>query len=437
MLRPLPISFAHSRQNLIVASIALAGAVERGVWNLLRPGSGGEGEALNVALSISRGLGLADAYGAGQGPTAHQLPISPSIAGAVYAIFGAPSVLAEIVLACWSIGLSIGTYLLLYRVFGRMGVGDRLRTAGLALGCLAPTYISQEAVDFRVWEGGLAAFLAALFLDRLFHVRAVIASDVQLGVRSCAILGGSVGVLFFVNPPLGVAGVACLGLLALKAFSFRQMVVTGVSAFTVFVCTVGPWTLRNLDQLGAPVLLRSNAGLELALTNYPEGALRNDECGEFLRRLAEIHPTVSRKAFDEMTTVGEVAYFNRLGGEAVQWITSNPASALSLWLHHMHEMLVPSAWKFTAYRPSRIGEVKAMLARLFGIGGLLGLAALLLRRRGSGAVYPAVIIAVTTVLISPFQPVVRYTYLIYPLMVYFTACAPLLFIRRAAARPAA
>lgn len=425
----------RSRRWVPVAVILALGVFERVAWNLLRPALGAEGEAMNVARAVAQGRGFADAYQVDQGSTAHLLPVSPGIAGAVYYLFGTGSAGAEFVLSAWSIGLAMGVYALLYRAFGHLGVPRLARLAGLAFGCVAPTYISQEAVDFRVWEGGLATFLTALFLERLLAARN--RADVQgdASARRASLLGICAATVLFVNPLLGIACLLCLAVFGLRFFAIRQIAVAAAGAGLIVTLTVVPWAFRNFENLHAPVLLRSNAGLELALTNYPGSAAAEDERGEFLQRLSTIHPTVNPAAFREMQRVGEVAYFDALGREATGWIAAHPTDAARLWLHHAREMAIPSAWKFDVSGTSKIGWMKAILAQFIGIAGLIGMAVVFLLRPGRGAIYPAMVVLLTTLAVSPFQPVVRYTYLIYPIMVYFAASLLMLAVPRRAVSP--
>ncbi|MBL7598961.1 hypothetical protein INQ10_23275, partial [Escherichia coli] len=106
------------------------------------------------------------------------------------------------------IGLALGSYLLLDRAFARLGVGVGPRLLALAFLCLAPTYIAQEAVDFRVWEGGLAAFLSALMLDQ-----ALAADREDAPRRHVHVVIATAPLLFFVNPLMGAAAFLSLALL--------------------------------------------------------------------------------------------------------------------------------------------------------------------------------------------------------------------------------
>src|SRR5476651_1525958 len=86
--------------RITVSLLLLVGIAERSLWNLIRPGIGApKYEAFNVAAALANGFGFADTFRAGQGPTAHLLPISPAIAGSLYAVFGIQAWPAEFLLA--------------------------------------------------------------------------------------------------------------------------------------------------------------------------------------------------------------------------------------------------------------------------------------------------------------------------------------------------
>lgn len=414
-------SFQMDRTRWIMLAILVLAFAERALWNSLRATSGAEGEAMNVAQAIAAGRGFADAYRAGGGPTAHLTPVTPLLAGGIYAILGSKSLLSEIVLATWSIGLALGTYLLLFRAFGRIGVPLSLRLFAFAWGCLAPTYISQEAVDFRVWEGGLATFVAALFFDRLMGLVQMDESR-PWPVIQAALIGG---VLFFINPPMGLGAIACMTLFAIRNLSIKTTLAAAGAGAAAIALLVAPWMIRNAQVLGAPVPLRSNAGLELALSNYPGAEKVEDVRHAYIGRINTVHPTVSDEAYRQMQAMGEVAYSDALGDMAVNWIKAHPAAAFAQSLDHVREMFVPSAWKFNPVGESRASWFKVPLAQATGILGILGML-IAIRRLGSAAWYPVLYVVTVALLISPFQPVVRYMYVISPLLVNFMACVGLL-----------
>ncbi|CAA9497230.1 MAG: hypothetical protein AVDCRST_MAG91-862 [uncultured Sphingomonadaceae bacterium] len=404
--------------RLAIALIVLLGIAERALWNLLRPTAGAVGEAPNVAVALAQGRGFADAYNIGQGSTAHLLPVSPALAAGVYSVFGVRSPAAEFILAAWSIGLAIGTYLLLHRAFGRLGTPAWARVGALAFACLMPVYISQEAVDFRIWEGGLAVFLMALFLERLIAAleRPVVATADILPLTALAAL------IFFVNPTLGLGVYASAGLACLTRLRIRRLITTTALAAGLAALLVVPWTLRNHHVMGSAISLRSNAGLELAIANYPGADAETEPRARYFERLEAIHPTWSERAYQEVLSVGEVAYFRRLGEQTNRWMRENPATVLKLAIGHLRQVFAPEPWQFRTFGNPAFAGGKAALATLAGLGGLLGMALALARRRCCW-VHPALLVAVPALLLCLFQPVPRYTYLFYPLLVFCAADA--------------
>ncbi len=400
--------------------LCTAGVVERIAWLASQPTRTALGEAMNVAVALGQGRGFAGAYGAGHGATAHLLPLGPAFAGGVYRWLAPGSIAAEAILAAWSIGLAIGSYLLVFRAAGRLGIARTPRLIALALGMLAPAYISIETIDFRVWEGGLATFLAALFLDRILAAHGAVDVSRREIRRFPWTLVACACLVFFVNPPLGVSAFVCLLILGLAKMPLRANVAGAAMAAGFLSVAIVPWTVRNYYALGEIVPLRSNAGLELALANNREMAETTDPSTALEQRLFALHPTANPRARQDVIRNGEVAYSDRLGAQAKVWIADNPGSAVRLWSRHIRQMLLPDRW-MTDPRHSMIGGIRALYIQAIGLAGLLGLARLLLRRRGAGAVYPAVMVLFTVILIAPFQPVSRYAYVLYPSLCFLAA----------------
>jgi len=404
--------------------LSLGGIVERAASAMLRPANGAMGEAMNVAIALGEGRGLAGAYGAGHGATAHLLPLGPALAGLVYRFLAPRSPAAEVILAGWSIALSVGTYILLYCAFDHLRVPRPARLTGLAVGMLAPAYFTAETVDFRVWEGGLATFLAALFLERVLAAY----RSVPLGATTypvapilCACT------LFFVNPPLGVSAFVCLALLGITRLPMRANITAAAVAVGMLSVPIVPWTVRNGLVLGEFVPLRSNAGLELAIANNREMAEAADQSAAMAERLRTIHPTANPEARRQVIQFGEVAYADARGAESRAWIAENPVAAARLWLRHGRQMLIPDRWIIDPNH-SITGGIRAFMLQAIGLGGLLGLAVLIRRSGSDGAIYPAIMVLATTLLMLPFQPVSRYTYLLYPMMCFL--CATLVSARK-------
>jgi hypothetical protein len=387
------------------------GVLVRVVWAVHRPEHGAAGEAENVAVAIGQGLGIADAYRLGQGPTAHLLPISPGIAGLVYRALGVRAPFAEALLTAWAIVLCLGAYFLLYRLFAWLGTPGWARLAALATACLAPTYLGTEAVDFRVWEGGLAVCLsaAALWL--------IVAVERGMVVSWPVVIGGSLllSLACFVNPLLGGALFLCAGIVALRRLRPIEIVGCATASLVFLGLMIGGWAARNQQMMGSPIPLRSNAGLELAIGLYAGELQATDRRAAFLARLDAVHPARSEGAYRRMVAAGgEVAYARQLGIEAKAWARTHPGEALRLMALHLGQTVTPQAWQFQVFGSGAFAGLRALIASFAGLGGCLGIAAAVALRRPAWA-YPALFMGLLLVLSSPFQPAVRYTFLIYPL----------------------
>jgi hypothetical protein len=161
----------------------------------------GLGEATREALSVAHGRGFADPYFDGQGPSAHLLPVMPAIAGGVMALLGAGSVAGNLALLAWSLAQSLCAWLLLHRLFARLGTPPAALRWGLILLCLVPVFAPHETVDFRWWEGAASLCLMCLNLLLLLELEAR-GRITPREIAAIAVLGAAT---FFVSPPVGLS----------------------------------------------------------------------------------------------------------------------------------------------------------------------------------------------------------------------------------------
>ncbi len=399
--------------NRLVLALLGAAALLRLGW-AYASASGTGGEARNVALAIASGRGIADAYAVGQGPTAHLSPISPGIAGITYRLLGIESVPAEVLLTLYTVALALLSYWLLFRTFGRLGSPLPARLAALAFLCVAPTYIGQESKDFKIWDGGLSAALLALFLDRLTAANA----KSRIGTGDLALLAIILAVLFFVSPNLGLGGYLAALILAWRRLDWGRFFGAGALAAVALAAVLTPWVIRNDRVMGEPIVLRSNAGLELALANHPDALSGRDERQVFLDRIRAIHPLQGEAAYARMVAAGgEVAYARALGDEAKAWMMAHPADAARLAVRHVRQIFWPDPWQFAAFRSGAAVGLRTLLAGLIGTIGLAGMLWRLWRRDWDWLPVAAVVL-VAALSYAPFQPINRYTYLFYAPLAY-------------------
>lgn len=387
------------------------------------------GEATNASLAFARRGTIADAYFPGQGPTAHLLPTMVVIAGAIERALGPESPAANVALALWALLQVAGGFVLTVALCRRLGASRGVLLAGLALLCLCPGLIAQEAGDFRVWENALGYDLAAasllwmVTLDRRVPVR-----ERELAVAAlCAALA------FFVSPPAGLGVCACWGLFALRRLTIAQAARFALLGALAMTAVIGPWALRNRAQLGETVLLRSNFGLELAIANHAGAVDPADPRAAYSDRLAQVHQSRERFA----AAGGEIAWSRKVGAEARRWIAANPAAFARLSVRHYRQFYVPDTWEEALSNWDGANRVRIVMLQVIGAMGLLGLVAGL--RRGGGHRLLAVYVLVSGLPYALVQPMPRYAYIVYPLLVFFAVqlAADLVAVcaRKAATRP--
>ncbi|WP_404333410.1 hypothetical protein AB2M62_10090 [Sphingomonas sp. MMS12-HWE2-04] len=300
----------------------------------------GSAEATHVALAFARHRSIADAYFEGYGPTAHLLPVLPAIAGSILWLFGPGSSAANIALLAWSL-LQVGAaYLLLRRLFERLGADPLVTRWGMALLCLALPFAPQETIDFRYWEGAAALCLAACNLLWIAAFDAGRAFD----RRAMLCVAALSAITFFVCPPVGLAVDGCWAIFALRRLPVRRWLAFGALSAAALAVLLVPWALRNERALGTPVMLRSNFGLEFALANHPAAVSGRAPEYVFADRLLEIHPyqKLGKGQAALRAAGGEVAYSRELGRKTWLWIAAHPADFARLSLRHLREFFFPA-----------------------------------------------------------------------------------------------
>ncbi len=407
-------------EGRMLAALIATGIALRLIWLTSVHGGIATGlsaaEASNIALAFARSGELADAYFTGQGPTAHLMPLHPTIAGSILWLFGPTSAAAQLVLLAWSLIQAIGSYLVMAGVMRRIGIAAATVRMGLALLLLLPPFVPQEVVDFRYWEGGGAALLAALNLRLMVTVadRDRLDSPVIAGAAVLSALA------FFVSPPVGLAVNAAWGWLVLRRFPLVQALRFAAICAAALALLLTPWVLRNQQAVSAPVLTRSNFGIELALANHDAARTPRSPAHAFHARLREIHPAASPTAQQAIEMEGEVSYSKRLSIEGWTWLRADPVDALWLGARHITEFLLPRPWQmyFTGWEGMRAARAATIsLVHLLGLAGLI--VGLWRRRRHFDLL--AVYISALTLPMALFQPMPRYSYLLWALLAMLAA----------------
>ncbi len=374
------------------------------------------GEASEAALALARTGTIADAFFAGQGPTAHLMPTMLVLSASVLRTFGPPSPAAALVLTAWALTQVFAGYWLARRLFATIGAGPGVLAGGLAVLCLVPAFVAQECADFRFWEAGLASAMALLNLWLI----ATLSQRPVPNVQPLLVAATLAAATFFVSPTTGVAVYACWGAFTLRLPRPLALRFAAAGAAALALC-LAPWMLRNTQQLGHPILLRSNFGLEIALANHPAAVSGVDALAVQKARMRGIHPFASREAEARLRAAGgEVAYAQALGRVTWHWAAAHPLDFARLTLRHYRQFYLPDRWQgaLTNWPVWEMPRIDAI--RTIALLGLAGLALGLARRR---RFYPmlALYMTVAGLPYALVQPIPRYAYGLWPLYAFLAA----------------
>ena len=225
---------------------------------------------------------------------------------------------AQAVLGTGAVGLIMAT--------ARRWAGDR---AGLAAGALAAATGLFTFHEALILQAALDPFLTAL---ALFLISRALPDG---GVGRFAAAGAAFGALALNRPNALLAAAAIvIELIARRGARPRWR---AAGAFTAgLALAIAPATLRNLAVSGEPVLIASHGGLNLYIGNNP------DADGTY-RSVPGITPNVAGQARDatrvaeqergRSLTAGDVS--RHFTGKAWDWIRSEPAAALTLFLRKL------------------------------------------------------------------------------------------------------
>jgi 4-amino-4-deoxy-L-arabinose transferase-like glycosyltransferase len=209
---------------------------------------------------FERAVGLLNGEGyAVQGqPTAFWPVGYPAFLASLFAIFG-PNV--EVAKSA-NLILSAVAMAFVYRIARRATGSEGAARAALLLAVLYPTpvFYSELLYSELLFMALLLAGIDLLRSARAERSRwiAVAAAGVCFGLASL------VKTQALLLPALLVSGA-----LALRQIGFRRAVLTGLVAYAACLAVITPWTIRNWEVLGQPVLISTNGGFNLYMGNNP------------------------------------------------------------------------------------------------------------------------------------------------------------------------
>lgn len=253
--------------------------------------------------------------------------------------------------AMYNVGYSLFVLAPVFFLFGDDLLAVRLVNMLLGGAAIILCYlVAKEAGAGRL--GRLIAALAwALYLPSgiygMYLAKENLMIPLMLGVMWCALrlarqrshtvaigCGALLGLLALTgNAALSLLAVVAWALL-LSPASMAQRVGMAMLALSVALAMSGPWLLRNMQVIGAPVL-NTNGGFNLYLGNNPAAT------GMFV----SISATPRGPTWDTLRKTGEVQASETLKQEAISWVKAHPTAFLTLavkkaayfWTPPLHE----------------------------------------------------------------------------------------------------
>lgn len=326
-------------------------------------------ELERTAISLATTGVFGNPYAIPTGPTAHVSPGYTLILAALFRLFGTgiPAEVIKEVLASAVTSLQCA-------LLPAVAEGLLLRRSiGLIAGLICALIPIKPFVQI---DGDWEAPYTALFI-MLTIVLAVQAWKRCELTRSAAILNGlawGFALLFAsVLLPIFVA-FALTGLYFCRTAGYKRYLSFAAIQIVCVALCLSPWAIRNSYALDAPIMTRSNFGLELRVSNNNEAT--PDQLMNYLSGVYDrYHPLQNQKEALKVKQLGEVAYNQEAANEAKSWIHSHMKRFISL--------CVGRARCFWFY-PDR-ARVKALFENMTAVLGLIGFVLLLRSNRISGA----------------------------------------------------
>ncbi len=309
-------------------------------------------EVTSVARAFAARGELSDPYKDPTGPTAHLVPVFPIFAGLVLRCTG--EAMWGWVLKPIAALVSAASWALMPWLALRLGLPLAAGVLAGLWGGLAPFQLYVETNG--VWETPYAVLAMILLM----------AATARLWDRDERRFGRwlLLGLMWGASILLSAAHLPVFaGVLVLPSIWFVRSRGFGWMKFPV-VCLAGallmlmPWTIRNYFALGGWVPLRSNGGLELALSF-------RDGVGAMVDfKTQRSHPANSTPESAKVREMGEIAYNRMRGAEGKEWMWAHSGEVVSLTLRR-----AATFW-FMPY-PGWIKQAALWMITILGFAGLI------------------------------------------------------------------
>jgi 4-amino-4-deoxy-L-arabinose transferase-like glycosyltransferase len=400
---------ASSAAVIAAVALALRLAILWWTWHRAAPAETYEPfgfEAGRIAESIASGGGFSSPLLLVKtGPTAYLCPIYPYLLAGIFKIWGIYSFKSEV------IAQALNCLFAALTVFPIFAVAKRTFGVNVAVFASWLWVVLPNAWHLPiayVWDTTLTALWFAL----------VFWSTVALREKSGLARWAGCGVLWAIGALINATILSVLPFLFLWLIWqahreskpwFRPV----LAAALVFIIGVAPWTIRNYRVFGKVISTRSPFGLVLWIGNNSSEADENS---------FSMHPVWNPVEADKFKQMGEIAYMSAKKREALAFMRSHPAETVERIAKR-----IPAYWLQVTDRPydhllADPPYIKALfllnaVVVLFGwLGGWLAW-----RRDNSDAVPYFVVLLVFPLVYYLTDTLVRYRFLIDPLLIVLAA----------------
>lgn len=272
------------------------------------------GELESIGRSLAETGVFGNPYKVPTGPTAHGAPFYPYLLSLIFQWLGYGGGARAAVLVgatgCTALSLALLPWLAV-----RAGIPAIVGGAAGLFGALLPF----RAITELSWEvpyavcGWIVAVVVTLGWLR------------RPDTRNSLLCGATWGALFWVAPQL----VGCFVLVLAASFRVigrqRALRAAPLAALAAGVLIL-PWIVRGHRELGGWFFVRSNLGLELAISNFPGARpdyLSNCEANAPMNFCSQRHPFTSREEAMLVRQMGELPYHRARMREAMASISSD------------------------------------------------------------------------------------------------------------------
>jgi hypothetical protein len=331
-------------------------------------------ELERTAISLAQTGVYGNPYALPTGPTAHVSPGYTLILAALFHTFGtgtSAEIVKELLASCVTC-LEIA-------LLPALAVCLSLQKhAGFFAGLVMALYPARPMVEVDGdWEApymALALMLIAIMATHIWTKR-----DVRL---SRAVLHGALwGIcLLFVSALLPLFAAFVIFDSFWRRDQFTRRLAFAIVELAVTAACLAPWVIRNEIALGSPVVTRTNAGIELRISNN-DSAVADQRVNAINGLFERYHPLQSRAEALKVRQLGEVEYNRRTMQEARKWIRDHPKRFLELTLDRIRLF-----WFFV----DPTSRVKTAFLWLVSVLGLTGVIVALARSSMAGIILGAI-----------------------------------------------